>query len=284
MFSKLYNEAIIEFDMRTESPLFIKSSDDDQLNPSSVEYTYFKTYRNGKIVPTIPGSSLKGVFRSTAEHILGDMGACNVISREEGKNCSVRIEKEEKNRKENKANNVSESLGKYRYRKSCPVCKIFGSPVLKSRIAFNDAYPVGEVKIGRRTSVAIDRISGASNKSSLFDFEFVEDAVFRCRIHLRNFFRWHIKLIFYIFEKIDEGFTTFGGFSSKGFGRMKVENESIIVRYYDCAKRAEGYSQKEFYIEKKLEGREKVLKLLKDISLEDKHTFEGCEFEDDKAL
>jgi len=41
--------------------------------------------------------------------------------------------------------------------------------VLKSRISFNDAYPVGEVRTGKRTAVAIDRITGASRKSALFD-------------------------------------------------------------------------------------------------------------------
>jgi len=45
MFSKLYNEAVIEFDMHTESPLFIKSSDENQLNPASVEHTFFVTYK-----------------------------------------------------------------------------------------------------------------------------------------------------------------------------------------------------------------------------------------------
>lgn len=284
MFSKLHNEAIIEFDMRTESPLFIKSSDEDQLNPASVEHTFFVTYRNGVVVPAIPGSSLKGVFRSTAEQLLKDYGACDVLSKDETKNCSIRIKNEEKRKRQDRYNDENESLGKSRYRKSCPVCKLFGSQMLKSRITFFDAYPVGNVKTGRRSVVAIDRISGASKKSALFDFEYIEDAVFRCEIHLKNFFRWQIKLIFTIFEKIDEGFTTFGGFSSKGFGRMKIENEKITIRYYGTDKKAEGYTDKEFYIEKKLEGRNNIMHLLKDISLKDKHTFEGCEIENDKVL
>jgi len=68
------------------------------------------------------------------------------------------------------------------------------------------------------------------------------------------------QLIYQIFERIDEGFTTFGGFSSKGFGRMKVENESITVRYYDKGRKTEGYAEKEFFIEKKITGRDNVWK------------------------
>jgi len=241
MFSKLYNEAVIEFDMHTESPLFIKSSDENQLNPASVEHTFFVTYKNGELVPAIPGSSLKGVFRSTAEQILKEHGVCDILSK--NNSCSTRITNEEK---QNKNDGLKKPLGKSRYEKSCPVCKVFGSQVLKSRISFNDAYPVGEVRTGKRTAVAIDRITGASRKSALFDFEYIEDATFRCKIYLKNFFRWHVKLIYQIFERIDEGFTTFGGFSSKGFGRMKVENESITVRYYDKGRKRKDMLRKSF--------------------------------------
>lgn len=282
MFSKLRNEAIIEFDMHTESPLFIKSSDEDQLNPASAEHTFFVTYRNGKLVPTIPGSTMKGVFRSTAELLLEDMDVCNLFSK--NKSCSGRINKEEKEGKGEIDNIEKESLGKSRYKGSCPVCKLFGSQVLKSRITFCDAYPVGDYKTGRRASVAIDRITGASKKGALFDFEYIEDAVFRCKVYLRNFFRWHIKLLFEIFNRIDEGYTTFGGFSSKGLGRMKVSNESITVRYYENGKKVEGYSENEFYIEKKIAGRDNILKYLDNVSLKDKSILEGCEIQDDQTL
>jgi len=118
MFSKLYNEAVIEFDMHTESPLFIKSSDENQLNPASVEHTFFVTYKNGELVPAIPGSSLKGVFRSTAEQILKEHGVCDILSK--NNSCSTRITNEEK---QNKNDGLKKPLGKSRYEKSCPVCK-----------------------------------------------------------------------------------------------------------------------------------------------------------------
>jgi len=54
MFSKLYNEAVIEFDMHTESPLFIKSSDENQLNPASVEHTFFVTYKTVSLFRRFP--------------------------------------------------------------------------------------------------------------------------------------------------------------------------------------------------------------------------------------
>ncbi|AGC67344.1 CRISPR-associated RAMP protein, SSO1426 family [Thermoclostridium stercorarium subsp. stercorarium DSM 8532] len=286
MFSRLYNEAVIEFDMHTESPLFIKSGLDDQLNPAAVEHTFFVTYKNGEPVPAIPGSSLKGVFRSTAEQLLKEHGVCNILSKVDS--CSYRIRQEERNQEErNKSENQDNygqmSLGEIRYKKSCPVCKLFGSQVLKSRITFNDACPVGEYKTGKRAAVAIDRITGASRSGALYDFEYIENAVFKCRIQLRNFFRWQVKLIFEIFNRIDDGYTTFGGFSSKGFGRMRIENVSMTVRYYDKGKKAEGYSDKELYIEKNITGREAISELLKDIKF-DEAAFKGCDLKHDKAL
>lgn len=283
MFSELYNEAVIEFDMHTESPLFINSGNEDQLNPASADHTFFVTYRNGIPVPTIPGSSLKGVFRSEAERLLRDQGACDILRCPCSKRINDKQSNDEKKAKKDKEHTENMSLGEIRYKESCPVCKIFGSQVLKSRITFNDSYPKGDVKTGRRASVAIDRISGASKGGALFDFEYIEDAVFRCRIYLRNFFRWHIKLLFAIFDRIDEGYVTFGGFTSKGFGKMKIDNVNITVRYYDKKSKIEGYTDTGFYMEKKIEGRDNISELLKNVEINER-TIEGCDLRDDKAL
>jgi CRISPR-associated protein Csm3 len=264
MFKELYNEATIQFEMHTKSPLFIDSGDKNQLNPTTADNTFFRMYKDGQLVPVVPGTSMKGVFRSSAEQLLDK--SCNVTTRA----CRIR------SRRENTA--------KERYQNSCPTCKLFGSTALKSRISFNDAYPIGDFRIGQRTSAAIDRITGAAKGGSLYEFEYVEDATFKCEIKLKNFFRWQIKLILEIFERIDAGYVTFGGFSSKGFGQMGIGNVVTKVRYYDKEKETEGYRDKGFYIEKEIKGREQILELLRSVSIKDKNAIERSELRDDEAI
>lgn len=264
MFSKLHNEAVICFDMKTESPLFIDSGESDQLDPTAKENTFLKVYRNGQLTPVIPGSSLKGVFRSTAEQLLD--GSCNILGRSRCGGARRMRSGEEK------------------YRHSCPVCKLFGSTALKSRISFKDAYPIGEAKTGYRASVAIDRITGAAKGGSLYDFEYVEDGIFAGEIRIKNFFRWHIKLLLEILDRIDEGYVAFGGLTSKGFGQMKIDDISICLRYYDMTKLTVGYENKGFYMERLIENREQLDKSLKDVFLQDNKTLQESRLKNDKAI
>ena len=81
MFKKLKSEAIITFDIVTESPLFIKSEEYNSLNPTASDSTFIKTYINGKLVPVIPGSSIKGAFRSRAERMLKNIGDCDIVGK-----------------------------------------------------------------------------------------------------------------------------------------------------------------------------------------------------------
>lgn len=277
MFKKLYNEAIVSFELKTVSPLFIRSGREDQLDPTAADNTYLTMYRDGELVPVMPGSSLKGVFRSCAEQLLP--GSCDIFRAP----CAQRIRQEERNVSQ-RQQGAEFSIGKERYKLSCPACKLFGSTILKSRIYFNDAYPVGDYRIGSRASVAIDRITGAARGGALYEFEYVEDAVFKCSISLKNFFRWHIKLLFEIFDRIDQGLMCFGGLTSKGFGQMKIQNVNTVVRYYGKRQDVSGYTDKGFYKEKEIKGREAVLALLEDVSINDNNVLQGCDLEYDKML
>mgnify|MGYP000091069730 CR=1 FL=1 len=271
MFGELYNEAIITFNMETESPLFIKASEDNSLNPASAENTYLAFYKDGELVPVIPGTSMKGVFRSSAEEFIrtSNLKVCDILDRYK---CCGNIIKKEK---------IKEA--KEKYQKSCPVCKTFGTTTMKSRVYFYDAFPEGQYKIGKRSSVAIDRITGASKKSALFDFEYVEYCNFKTQIKLKNFFPWQLKLIFILFERVDDGSITFGGLTSKGFGRIKINNVHLQLRYYNKAEIPQGYIQKDYYIYKNIEGLEVIKKLLEGIHI-DNNTVKRCDIENEQAI
>ncbi len=147
-----------------------------------------------------------------------------------------------------------------------------------------DAYPKGDYRIGHRASAAIDRITGATRRNALFEFEYVEDAVFKCEIRLKNFFRWHLKAVLEVFDMIDQGFVTFGGLTSKGFGHMKVRNVSLKLKYYDKNKKTPDYTEHGLFVERIVSGKENIGNLFADVSIIDNTVLQRCDLRDDKAV
>jgi CRISPR-associated RAMP protein (TIGR02581 family) len=204
---------------------------------------------DGKMQPVIPGSSLKGVFRSRAEKYLPD--SCNIFD------------------KKNKCfyNSKNLSTGKERYKAVCEACKLFGNLSLKSRVEFSDAFPVeGTVKTGTRYQVTIDRLTGAARKGALFETEVVEKGTFKTEISLRNFSSHQIKVLLLVIQDINEGYVRIGSSTSRGFGRVTAEN--IAISYRDYSRPGDGIGT--FY-EKEYDW-ETCLEKLKTVSL---NTSEG---------
>ena len=73
MLKKLVNEAYLTLRITTTGPLLVKSGG---VTISGPDMTPVRTYRNGQQEIFIPGSSLKGVFRSHIEKIV-----CSLKSR-----------------------------------------------------------------------------------------------------------------------------------------------------------------------------------------------------------
>lgn len=263
MFKTLINEATLSFNLKTESPMFIKDGSNYSLDPTATDNTYITTFVDKIPTPYIPGTSIKGVFRSRAEKLLE--GSCNIVSRQE---C---VRKDQ----------VKNKDGKERYKMVCPTCKLFGSKIIKSRISFSDALAKGHYSKGKRTCVGIDRITGAPKKGLLYDMEYITDAAFFERINIVNFYKWHIKLILNILEDVDEGFVTFGAMTSKGFGRMNIEDVALKLRYYyknnniNKYYKGKGYRDKGFYYEKDIIGMGSIKEALKNIELSEKFIKDG---------
>lgn len=254
MFKELKNEAIITYKIKTESPLYLKSSEENALNPSATDGTFMTTYKNGVLEPFIPGTSLKGVFRSRAERILRTNGACDIVGKDE---CV----------KENDAKREKLS-GEERYKRSCPVCRLFGSKVLRSRVSFGDAYVIGKYNVGQRTCVGIDRLTGAAKRGALYDMQYIEDATFEGKINLQNFEPYQIKLLMELFQEMNEGFITLGGLTSKGFGFVSAFDFKLKLKYYNIKEEMPGYEKKLYYQVKDIEGIDNIIELVKDVDME----------------
>jgi CRISPR-associated RAMP protein (TIGR02581 family) len=224
MFKKLINEASLSFSLSANGPLLINSSDNSKIDPTLPDMRFVRCRRNGNETVYLPGSSLKGVFRTRYEQLMEILGhsPCNITSRSD--NCREAIKKA----------GYGQITGKEAYKLSCSACRLFGNLRLGSRIAFADAYPLGDVRLGMRNGVGIDRITGAAAAKSgaFFTYEVIESGEFLTEIKLSNFSRYQLRTILWILEDIDDGYVTFGMGGSRGNGHMKLTSkESIKLRY-----------------------------------------------------
>jgi CRISPR-associated RAMP protein (TIGR02581 family) len=230
----IIREVVLEGYLVAESPLRIGVGREPPLG-SAVDLAVLRMNLNGKLVPYIPGSSLKGVFRSTAIQLANRKGltVCSGLSKGtcmdlrypefDGKTLLDKIQEEIRNRNYRRAIELF-------HEKACLLCKVFGAPSFTGHSEFNDSYPVnenGEVQdapVGVRTGIAINRRTGAVHMGALYQVEYIEPgARFRFSIRATNLPNYALGLLAKILRMVNEGWVRVGGFKTRGFGELRVE-------------------------------------------------------------
>lgn len=234
--SVLLRETIFQGYIRNIEPLRIGSGRDPPLG-SLTDLALLRIDYKGRSIPYIPGSSLKGVFRSTAIMLVRSFGlkACSGLSKDVCTNIEETIEGasikklEEIIQHYSRIGDSATAMKKF-YEKACLICKIFGSPHYLSKVYFSDAYPIGDdgellpFNINTRTGIAIDRKTGAVYGGALYTVEFIEpDTRFKFSIHTRNLPNYALGLLGAIIKMIDRGEVKIGGFKTRGFGAVRIE-------------------------------------------------------------
>jgi CRISPR-associated RAMP protein (TIGR02581 family) len=227
-------EVVFEGSFVAESPLRIGVGRESPLG-SAVDLAVLRVNLNGKLVPYIPGSSLKGVFRSTAIQLANRKGltVCSGLSKGtcmdlrypefDGKTLLDKIQEEIRNRNYRRAIQLF-------HEKACLLCKVFGAPSFTGHSEFNDSYPINEkgdvqdAPVGVRTGIAINRRTGAVHMGALYQVEYVEPgARFRFSIRTTNLPNYALGLLAKILRMVNEGWVRVGGFKTRGFGELRVE-------------------------------------------------------------
>lgn len=227
MHKRLLVEGVLDFTIIPKGPLLVKSGAESP-DPTRPDMEFVRT-RHGTLGETVyvPGSSLKGVFRSYAERVVrtikGDDGCCNPLDKSF---CG-----DSKELKENKKD--TRAL----YRKSCFICKTFGSTLLASHTSFQDAYPPPEKvketnQTEERTGVAIDRVTGGAASRALFNLEAVTKGEFRTSVHLKNFELWQIGLIGITVRDLKQGLVRIGFGKARGLGEVEIKINNLLIRYF----------------------------------------------------
>jgi CRISPR-associated RAMP protein (TIGR02581 family) len=240
MLKTILNECLIDFSIKSETPLLIKSGMERVEDPDMFPVRTFRI-RNGKGDKEvfIPGSSLKGVIRSHSERITRTLcqgkepACCNPFERDkENKNkpdfaCSNYFEEYKQQEKIKKLNGIEA------YRQSCLICRLFGSTENASRLIVRDAYLKDgcNVKFETRTGVGIDRFTGGASKGALFSLEVATNAEFGTQLYIRNFELWQLGLLAYVFQDFKDGIIPIGYGKSRGFGKVTGIVDKVEVRY-----------------------------------------------------
>jgi len=180
--------------------------------------------------PILPGSTLKGNFRSFAERLAVHIGldACLLDSDLSG----VRCVSDEKYRKKvyKKFKTIVEEKKKLAWlaEHTCDICGFFGSPLQASRIFFGD----GELTVWARglqvrDGVCIDRDTETARHGAKYDYEVVPaGAEFRIAIEMENPDESELALAGAVIAEWENGFRL-GGFTSRGLGKTRFLGKKI---------------------------------------------------------
>ena len=214
MLKQLVNECQIDFNIRVDGPVLIKSGIQTGSGP---DMAFVKVFRNGGEEVYLPGSSLKGMLRSHAERIARTLApddssaACDPFNTSCG----------------NKKGDNPEV-----YKSSCLICKLFGSTGFTGRLATEDAYSNGPVpKPQQRDGVGIDRFTGGAARNAKFDLEVISEGVFATALHIRNFELWQLGLIGFVLQDLKDGFIRIGFGKSRGLGKVSGEIKRVRLHF-----------------------------------------------------
>lgn len=236
MFKKSLNRAVLRLKVTTVSPLLIRAGDTG-LDPARADLSCVRT-RHGAFGDTVyvPGSSFKGVLRSTIEALVRGQrfgeadGACDPLDHKTS--CGGR-------------DYGSKPKPTEVHRAHCLACRLFGSTSMKGRCAPRDLFPFpgnatpedaaakeAHAKANlteTRHGVAIDRVAG-SVKHGPFDLEMVPAGVtFWGDIALENFQAWQMGLLAAGIGELDEGFAQLGSTKSRGLGVVNVAVDHLVI-------------------------------------------------------
>lgn len=223
MFEKLESRYIFKGELVLKNEMHLGSGKGDVKTDSLV----VKDFNNK---PFIPGSSVRGVLRSTIERISASIGKnpCFLSSENCVTNSKAVLQKEFKELLNKKDKNKIEQFVKDDS-KICLICRLFGSPVVASKIRITDlTLKVEKVEPSIRHGVAINRDTETSQDQKKFDFEVVpKGSSFEFELIGENLTDEDLSLLAIGIQEMMDGNFWIGGNTSRGLGKCKLEKLEI---------------------------------------------------------
>ena len=254
-FEKLERIMELEVDYKTLGALAIHSSKDAPFETTDSAVVKI----GGK--PVIPGSSLKGVIRSTLEAMLSAEGVNVCVP-------MAAIPKAPKKDDGSFKDNYLKSIGRKQpcsVSNPCPVCEIFGTTAgkqgLSGRAIFLDAKPDGDVSVIERNHVAIMRDTRSQAGGKLMSPQAVDaGAKFTGTVRVFNYSDWHIGALINGIKAIS--LVGLGAKKTSGYGEVSVTISSLKDKtlkngHWEEEEKAAEKTYTDAYIKKILENKKK---------------------------
>lgn len=179
--------------------------------------------------PFIPGSSFKGVWRTFAEQVLGqvangDRGCCDPL---DAPCLPAGAVKKLKKEHKHDARALAEAI----YTRLCPACRLFGSPHFAGRLRVRDlliderTWP-GFCEV--RPGVAIDRDTRTASTTRKYEIEAVPTGtVFTFEAVVENVSEEEWRHILLTLLPFTRGELSLGGCTGRGLGRVRLEDVEV---------------------------------------------------------
>ncbi len=222
MFEKLKNRYVIKGKVVMDTALHIGSGEDSfETDALVIKDAYGKPY--------IPGSSFKGILRSTVERMVPNLDGFKTCALIKDADCAtVNENKRDHFKKRLKGEEQGNPIDLI-----CDTCKLFGSTVVASKIKSPDLY-VSEPWVGlfeKRDGVGIDRDTETTAEGAKFDYEVVPSQTeFDFEMVCENLDERDKFLLTIGLREMQSGVISLGGNRSRGLGafRLMIDEVSFL--------------------------------------------------------
>ena len=229
-------------------PLLVKSG---HATMAGVDMAPVSTFRDGRNVYYLPGTSLKGVLRSHLERIARTLHPGSVClpyydpAPRRGISVPVQAERQSYGCGFRSPSGGRTDAAPASYADSCAACRLFGSLKFGGRFSIGDAYPLPEhePKPETRNGVGIDRFTGGTVRRVLFDLQVLVGGKFKASIRLTNFELWQLAGLHLLLTDLADEMIAVGSGRSRGLGRVRATVESFRLTYARAATSLLGIGQ-----------------------------------------
>ncbi|MBE0427716.1 MAG: CRISPR-associated RAMP protein [Nitrospirae bacterium] len=234
MFERLENRYFFRGELVLENEMHIGSGKGDGTTDALVVKDFSDK-------PIIPGSSLRGILRSTIERIASSLGKnpCMLTSINCVTNSRVLQDEFKKLLEEKDSSKIMAFLNNNS--KICPVCRLFGSTVVASKIRVTDLLLRNErSNTSIRHGVGINRDTETSQDKAKFDFEVVpRGSRFSLELIGENLTNDDLALLAVGIQEMSNGNFWIGGNTARGLGKCRLEK--LEIKYFSDADRLKKY-------------------------------------------
>lgn len=234
MHRRLYARCDLTIKITARSPLLVQGAQTEENAESDKKKTIFFKARDpgdGREKYCIPATTLKGVWRNTAERILRTFAptlACDPFEEDKdkkhhaSKSCSKRLEDDPP---------PSEAAA---YVAVCPVCRLFGSTAHAGLLQVQDIWgpAVDDLQPEPNTGIAIDRFTGGAKTGALYELKTLPPKTqLESKLRIENVEFWHLGLLALVCRELNDGRAQIGSGTRRGLGLVQVDWESAEFRY-----------------------------------------------------